>query len=355
VHAEVLRLGGTLPASVRLERLRTRGLDAQLTRHLDGVFPAAKLAVYGGNLDFFRSLDALVVAEKTSLILKSRYGLRSLRMIHTRHGAGDRAIGFNRASAKFDLVLASGPKVADRLVATAGVERSRIRIVGYPKFDIVPPPRPLPLQANGRPTVLYNPHVSPELSSWYAFGRQVLEFFRKRTDLNLIFAPHVMLFARPWVLNIEHGKIARPGRIDAAYLSAPNIFVDLGSPASTDMTYTNAADIYLGDVSSQVYEFLERPRPCIFLDPRRRDHASDPNFAHWRAGPVLTDASQLGAAIDTALTAPDRYRAAQTTLFDYTFDLTDEPSSSRAARAILELLQAGDAAAAREAELQCAG
>lgn len=29
------------------------------------------------------------------------------------------------------------------------------------------------------------------------------------------------------------------------------------------MTYTPAADIYLGDVSSQSYEFLLDPRPCL--------------------------------------------------------------------------------------------
>ena len=45
-------------------------------------------------------------------------------------------------------------------------------------------------------------------------------------------------------------------------LRAPNLRFDPGSPASTDMTYTRAADIYLGDVSSQVYEFIAEPRPC---------------------------------------------------------------------------------------------
>ena len=33
------------------------------------------------------------------------------------------------------------------------------------------------------------------------------------------------------------------------------------------MTYTKQADIYLGDVSSQVYEFMLKPRPCIFFNP----------------------------------------------------------------------------------------
>ena len=105
---------------------------------LEPVLPIEKLAVYGDNLDFFGSLDALVVAEKTSLLLKTRYGLSKLCVIHTRHGAGDRAIGFNRASAEFDHVLASGRKILDRLVADAGLPASSVSSVGYPKFDIAP-------------------------------------------------------------------------------------------------------------------------------------------------------------------------------------------------------------------------
>src|SRR5690606_41355045 len=51
--------------------------------------PATKLLVYGDNLDFFRSLDVLVAAEKTSLLLKSRYGLRNLAMVYTAHGRSE--------------------------------------------------------------------------------------------------------------------------------------------------------------------------------------------------------------------------------------------------------------------------
>jgi hypothetical protein len=336
---EVMRLGGPLPPSVRLVSLVQRpGPSRRAAGLLEPVLPMAKLAVYRDNLAFFRSLDVLVVAEKTSLLLKTRYGLDRLRLVHTRHGAGDRAIGFDAASRKFDMVLASGRKIAHRLVAEAGVNPATIRVVGYPKFDIVPPARRLPFQANGRPTVLYNPHVSPHLSSWYDFGRPVLEFFRRSPDYNLIFAPHVMLFARPLTVSIDRLRIASPGQLDPRLYAAPNIHIDLDGRACTDMTYTNAADIYLGDVSSQVYEFLLRPRPCLFLDPHQRSDASDPNFAHWRAGPVLTRPEALGPALARACADPQSHRDAQRALFDYSFDLTDEPSSERAARAVREFL-----------------
>jgi hypothetical protein len=335
--AEVIRLGGGLIGPrIRLVELGVRKIASRLAKAtLETVVPATKLMVYGDNLDFFRSLDVLVVAEKTSLVLKTRYGLSGLRIVHTRHGAGDRAVGFDRASAGFDHVLVSGKKIRDRLVADAGVDPATISIVGYPKFDLAEPRETLGLHRDGRPVVLYNPHVSPHLSSWFQVGRQVLDWFAARDDYQLIFAPHVMLFERPWTLSIDRFRLSRPGRLANRYLRAPNIHIDLGSRVSTTMTYTQAADIYLGDASSQVYEFLLRPRPCVFLNPHGFAWDADPNFAHWRAGPVIERVDQMenalaGAASEHAAT----YAPVQRELFDYSFDLTDEPSGRRAARAV---------------------
>ena len=307
---------------------------------LDGLVPAAKLFVYRDNLPFFRSLDALVVAEKTSTILKTRYGLSNLRLIHTRHGAGDRAIGFDKASARFDQVLVSGRKIRERLIKDAGVEPDRLSMVGYPKFDLLPEaPRRLPFQANGRPTVLYNPHVSPHLSSWYLNGRAVLDFFVEHPEYNLIFAPHVMLFERPFVFTIDKMRLDLPGSIDDKYWNAANIHIDLGSGACTDMSYTLAADLYLGDVSSQVYEFLLNPRPCVFLNSHNVRFRNDPNYTHWQAGQVISRPTELGAALREAWASHDTYRSVQCRLFDQSFDINDTPSSIRAAGAIMEFLR----------------
>jgi len=341
LSAEVIRLGGAeigrrialVPLSLRQARSRV------IANTLEAVVPATKLLVYGDNLDFFRSLDILVVAEKTSLILKTRYGLDRLRIVHTRHGAGDRAIGFDRASAGFDHVLVSGAKIRDRLVAEAQVDPTRISIIGYPKFDLLPRRGSThPLLDDGRPVVLYNPHVSPHLSSWYEAGRAVLDWFVAHEEYHLIFAPHVMLFERPFVLTIDRLRIDRPGRIAERYLRAPNIHIDLGSRASTTMVYTDRADIYLGDASSQVYEFIRRPRPCLFLNTHRADWRGDPNFAHWGCGPVITDPAELEHGLADARLFHERtYRPAQQALFDYSFDLTEEPSSDRAARVLAGL------------------
>ncbi|HEX7741795.1 MAG TPA: hypothetical protein VF442_05095 [Sphingobium sp.] len=339
VAAEVRRLAGDwLGSKIQHVDLSLSARSARISRLLEHVVPAGKILIYRDNLDFFRSLDMLVVAEKTSLLLKSRYGLDNLFIVHTRHGAGDRAIGFNKTSAGFDHVLCSGEKIRRRLITEAGVDPDAISIVGYPKFDMIRQAGRTYDVDRDRPVVLYNPHPSPHLSSWYRHGRQVLDHFRRHDDRELLFAPHVMLFQRPFVVTIDKLMINRAGGIENRYLHGDNIHIDLGSRASTDMSYTMAADVYLGDASSQVYEFLLRPRPCIFLNSHGIQWQGDPNFAHWQAGEVISDPAELGGALDRAAAMhEERYRTAQEQLFADSFDLNGRPSSERAAEVIAML------------------
>lgn len=337
--AEVQRLAGSmLGSSIQHVRLSLTPRSERVAGLLGKLLPAAKLLFYRDNLDFFRSLDMLIVAEKTSLLLKTRYGLDNLFMVHTRHGAGDRAIGFDRASAGFDHVLCSGEKIRRRLIAEAGVDPQAISIVGYPKFDMVRQAGRSHSFFRERPITLYNPHCSPHLSSWYSHGRQVLDHFLRHDEQELIFAPHVMLFERPFVVTIDRLTVNRAGSIDQRYLHGDNMHIDLGSRASTDMSYTLLADLYLGDASSQVYEFLLRPRPCIFLNSHGIDWQGDPNFAHWQAGEVISSPRELGPALERAKDLHEsHYRPIQERLFAESFDLDGRPSSERAAAVIADL------------------
>jgi hypothetical protein len=339
VEAEIRRLSGAGLAGMKIVSLQTKSTVSQmLVRAFDSLVPARKLLVYRDNLDFFRQFDALIVSEKSSLILKSRYGLEDMKFIHTRHGAGDRAIGFNAQSAQFDIILVSGEKIRDRLVCEAGVPPEKIRITGYAKFDIIAPEQTPLFPPSDRRTILYNPHPSPHLSSWFKFGANVLEQFYQSDRYNLIFAPHVMLFARPWTVTIDRLSIASAKIPPARYNDAPHMLMDLGSPACTDMTYTNAADMYLGDVSSQVYEFLNRPRPCLFLDAHDTPWQGNPNYRHWTTGPVKTDANDIIGAVDAAFASQASYRDAQRAVLEDSFSVTAEPASVRAAAAIIEYL-----------------
>jgi hypothetical protein len=137
----------------------------------DGV--AAKTPTLLLNARYFAGFDALVVPERTSLILKKL--LRRTRMIWTRHGAGDRASGFEDEIREFDFVLMAGGKIEQRLREQKLIREGHYATGIYAKFDLVERlPHP-PLFANSRPTILYNPHFKPDLSSWPIWGRQVLD------------------------------------------------------------------------------------------------------------------------------------------------------------------------------------
>lgn len=288
-----------------------------------------KDAVLSANVDLFAALDVLVVPEKTSLKLKAHPKCRHLRFVYTHHGAGDRAQGFYPELRQFDLVLVAGPKIRDRLLREDLVEPERYRMVGYPKFEVAGSQAAGPAMfAKRKPTVIYSPHFDGRVSSWRGMGRDVLEFFRASADYNLIFAPHVLLYQRA----IRHGA-RRLGR----YRGRDNILIDTGSAASIDMTHILAADIYLGDVSSQIYEFLWQPRPCVFLDAHGVDHwERDPNYRFWHAGRVIRDVSMLASTLATVADWRDDYTDVQRALFEDTFDIQETPASVRAADAIAD-------------------
>ncbi len=296
-----------------------------------------RLGVLWRHRALFRSLDVLVVPDKPSLILKRFLGARCPLMINTFHGAGDRAGGY-QGVAGFDFHLLPGRKYEARMLSEGMVDPDRYAIAGYVKFDCIRnTPRPR-VFSNDRPTVLYAPHFNPKFSSWYGWGGAILDYFVNNPDYNLIFAPHVLMYRRSWHVCTEGSLPRRTPPIPDALRHAPNILVDPGSIASIDMTYTRAADIYLGDVSSLVYEFLIEPRPCVFFNPSKANWRNNDNFCFWSTGEVLESVNDLPAALARIRSDPQRYRPEQERAFAEAFDLTDTPSSVRAADAITTFL-----------------
>ena len=155
-----------------------------------------KKMVLKNNLAFFRSLDALVAPERHCMKLRTLYKLEGVRMIHARHGAGDRQGGFDDRSGAFDLTLLPGQKYIDRLQEIDALRPDAYAAVGWPKFEVVRGLNPEPVRFfdNDNPVVVYNPHFDQRVSSWEKMGLQVLDFFVDNPNYNLIFAPHVVLF-----------------------------------------------------------------------------------------------------------------------------------------------------------------
>jgi len=176
------------------------------------------------------------------------------------HGAGDRQISFSPGIKHFDYVLLPGQKTQKQMLDAGVIRPNNNEIVGYPKFDSPTLGERKRFFDNDKPVVLYNPHFDPQLSSWFKYGEQILDYFANQDQYNIIFAPHVMLFQRTILGSVEHRTVKIRRTLPQRFKGLPHIHIDTGSINSVDMSYTRAADIYIGDVSSQVYEFIERPK-----------------------------------------------------------------------------------------------
>lgn len=325
-------------STLQVERLEPPSVARSLDRLTGNAFLIKRIGVLRRHRARFADVDMLVTPDKTSLVLKRWLGRKCPLLVHAFHGAGDRAGGFQGVD-KFDLCLLPGKKYESRLLAEGRIRPGHYAVAGYPKLErYAPLPRPK-LFASDRPTVLYTPHFDTRLSSWYKWGPSIFRWFAESERFNLIFAPHVLLFRRRWHISTEGGFPKRTPAIPAVARDASNILVDTGSHASVDMTYTRAADIYLGDMSSQVYEFLHRPRPCVFLNCSRAAWRGEPDFRCWQTGEVIESLSRLPEALERALAEPDRYRAEQIQAFSEAFDLNETPSGVRAADALASYLE----------------
>jgi hypothetical protein len=286
----------------------------------DGLFtpPPRRLTALLHHLRLMR-FDAIVTTETTSSVLRRVPWFR-VPLIHLKHGAGDSEVGYNPKHSEFDLTLVNGPKDKERLIAKGLATEDEIAVVGYSKFELVAPPEPL--FANDRPVALYNPHARPGASSWFDHGPAIMAALEKLQGWNVVVAPHVKLKGGP-----------------PFETSAPHVLVDTGSIRSIDMSYTQGADVYIGDASSQVYEFIRRPRPCIFLNLDKAEWRDVEKYSHWAFGQVVEDLSELQAVLDRAAALQPRFEAAQREAFERSIDPSPVPASERQADAILEFVR----------------
>ena len=304
---------------LRIERLWAPG------RSRDGLFdPPARLPVLLLNALRIARFPVIVTTETTSSWLRRLPGFCS-RMIHLKHGAGDREGGYNPKHAGYDLTLVNGPKDKQRLIERGLGTEDNIRVVGYGKFEMIRPAADR-LFPNKGPITLYNPHFDKQVGTWLRHGREIVRAMETIADWNFIAAPHVKLRGGPEIRS-----------------NADNIIVDRGSVRSIDMTYTQAADVYIGDVSSQVYEFIRTPRPCIFLNLDRIDWQKNPAYSHWHFGQVIETLDVLPAALAQAEAMQPQFEPLQRKLLEASIDQGDIPASQRQAQAILEFAESLDA------------
>jgi hypothetical protein len=314
--------------SPRITLLGEKGLSRWLRDR--EIFRNPRLPMLLESLSFLRQFDAIVVPERTTTAIRHFLPQRT-RLIFTPHGAGDRAIMLDPRDRHFDFVLVAGEKSERRLLDAGTIRPGRYAVNGYVKLDLMPKLQAArePLFANDRPTILYAPHFRRELSSWDRFGRAIIDWFAGQDRYNLIVAPHIRLFA----------EASDADRAAIEGLAVPGkIAIDLASDRLFDMSYTSGADIYLGDVSSQVYEFLATPRPCIFLNAHGVDWRGDPDYLFWTLGDVIDDLAGLADALEQAPSRHPLYVDAQRERLAESIGGDPAGAARRGAEAILGFL-----------------
>ncbi len=329
-------------ASARIEwvQLATTGVAAAVAGLFDRLLPFSRLMALRQNLDAFAELDLLVSTERTCLRIKAWLKSKGPRFVYTPHGAGDRNVAYHPDLKRFDLLLVPGRKLVDAAREAGILNGENWRIIGYPKFDAIDTEARPVLFDNPRPVFLYNPHFDPKLSSWYDFGPALIRHFAAHPELgNLVVAPHVMLFRKKLHISPEFKIARRRPDIPTEAFNAPNILVDTSGPHLFDMHYTRGADVYIGDASSQVYEFIVRPRACYFLDSHDgRKLAHTENYRMWSFGPVSDTLPALIEMLPDWRVMAKRYAARQAEQLAYTVDRNGQPAGERGAAALIDYL-----------------
>ncbi|MDT0293879.1 CDP-glycerol glycerophosphotransferase family protein [Mesonia ostreae] len=269
--------------------------------------------------------DALIFTDYTHhKFLKYRALYESTtKFLKFPHGAPGRSYSYNKELLDFDLQLIFG-KFQYEEYKKKNLLGPHPITPGYPKIDAVTQlPKKKHLFNNDKITVVYNPHFSKPLSSWYSWGIHILDYFLAQNSYNLIFAPHINLFNKT--------GFEDKSNFPEIYTNAENIHIDLGSDNSVDMTYTLQADIYLGDVSSQVYEFIINPRPCIFLNSNQESYHNKLEFRFWQMGAVINEIEELDNRLKNSLQDFENYKDLQVKINQENFHKEKSKTASQLA------------------------
>jgi len=268
----------------------------------------------------------VVCAEQTSLWVPTVLPLSS-RFVMIEHGVGGvrYARSMRRRRSAWKIAVASNAE--QRSFIERGLDPNRVVPVGYVKHDFHYRTDPAALFPSLRPIVVYNPHWQRHRSSWWDWGAGIVESLIAQDRFNVILAPHQRL--------VEGAPEVKSILAEAA--RHPHVHADFSSFATVDGSYTAAADIYLGDTSSQAVEFIARPRPCVFLNNGQADWRASDSYPFWTCGEVIDRLAEVLPAVDRAVDRHERYRAAQQRLADETIG-NAHGAAARVAEIILEAL-----------------
>lgn len=242
---------------------------------------------YQKNASFFEQQDVLLTTE-----LKGRGSFNgNAKLVWLLHGVSANDNAFYK-SWTCDLVVCPLIGFKDQLVEKSDFPfQSKIYTNAYLKYDLIKLSKmKSKIFDTHKYTVVYNPHwdSGSGQSSWFDLGFQILEFFYNQNDINLIFAPHINL-SRYYDIQIPQ-----------KYYNCPNIHIDLNSNDLLRGTYIAHADCYLGDVSSQYFEYIlcKPDIDAIFFNSTGFDWRDNPAYLYWEDGEVINEVASLASALN---------------------------------------------------------
>ena len=319
-------------SSLKVEQLKTKHFRALTDKLKNRRLPRINFWTKKNYEYIFKNFDALVFTSFAHKhFLREKTERVRTKFIKIPHGISGRDHGHYNLMLDFDFKLLFGEFDYQILNKKKLIIDNDYEIVGYPKLDALAKKQKVNLFNNNKKTVLYNPHFFPKTTSWNKFGKQILDFFESQDTYNLIFAPHISLFNRKGGEDVS--------LIPEKYFKSENILIDLGSEKSVEMVYTNNSDIYLGDVSSQVYEFIINPRPCIFIDSKKTNFQNTIHYRYWQCGEVIENINELDVALKNSTKLFETYKPIQENInSENIYTENGSTASERAAKAITNFL-----------------
>jgi len=97
------------------------------------------------------------------------------------------------------------------------------------------------------------------------------------------------------------------------------------------------SDLYLGDVSSSIHEWLYFNKPMVFINTHKVDWKNNHYYEFWQLGNVVNKINNLIPTIDIAINK-DPYNKIRNNIKDYIFDNINGKSSYRTAKKLYTFL-----------------
>ncbi len=283
------------------------------------------------NKDIIRESDVILTASWGIPRYLQRYNLRDRFVIFTRHGANIGDNEYDKGLTEYDCVFITSKKMYVQLMELSILKNLKSYLmIDYCKFDYLfkNPGLKVNLFDNNLPVILYNPHFQNHRSSFYKDGEKIVNAILKSNKYNIILSPH------PLINKWHFFK-----RIKLHFPKSDKLIKDWSSIHQVNFDYMRKADIYLGDTSSSIYEWLYFNKPMILYDSHNVDWKNIPFYKFWNWGYVVNNPEDLMDRLDRSMNGSDPFKKVRLETKNYIFGDIDGKASYRSALKLYNYLK----------------